>query len=202
MNKNSCWACNAELNPAQKFCPNCRSWQNYRRHINLTSVSLSIAATAISLVSIFFGNVTAVYDHFFPRFSVAATGHLEKHVENEQRSYSVTLIAKNESKDDIAFPTTLDCSIRFPGENASYNPHQAVISNLKSIKPGHSETIEYTAPDNFNYTWSDDKRNHLQCESEYATISFGVRRISIEATVTPIEKIIPVSFKVERPTED
>ena len=47
-----CWACSAELRETQQYCTECKSWQNYRKHLNLSSSILSLLIALISVLGV------------------------------------------------------------------------------------------------------------------------------------------------------
>lgn len=46
-----CWACLQPIKSAQRYCLECKSWQNWRRHLNLSTSTLSLIVALLAVTS-------------------------------------------------------------------------------------------------------------------------------------------------------
>ena len=110
-----CWACQTLIGANQKICLECNSWQNWRRHANLSTTTLALIVSLVSTTALLVDKGSSFRSQWFPQPETDLYGVF--HVEDQR----IDLVVTNWGDVPASYSSNLRCVFQLP--NAISHPN-------------------------------------------------------------------------------
>lgn len=150
-----CWACRQSLTDKQIVCLKCNSWQNWRRHLNLSNTTLSLIVAILALASVLIQNAEEIWIKWFPRYEIAATGFVSRiNYPSGRYEFGIVAYVENIGTANITLPISISCLVETG--DGSVRIGLGTTSNI-AVKVGETNEMRYTGDVNLGSTHLGDQ---------------------------------------------